>query len=302
VTVVRGWPGVGKSTIVAAIAHDPKIVREFPLVLWAFVGERADPAHELQAWLRYLEPGSATEGAPAAELAAHLARLLTSRRALLLVDDLWREEDAAYFRVGGALSHTILTTRGIELAYRLAPATSDVYALPLLTPEHSLELLGRIAPAIVASHRAAARRLAEELEGLPLAIRVAGHLLAAEAARGLSVDTLIEELREGRALLDAQAPDPGLAEFIPTTVTALLRRTTDHLTPEHHERFARLGPFAPKPATFPLSILERVWKVPDARPTLRALVDRGLLEPAGEGRYQMHALLVRHANDLLDEL
>ena len=31
VTVIQGWPGVGKSTVVAALAHDPDIARAFPM-------------------------------------------------------------------------------------------------------------------------------------------------------------------------------------------------------------------------------------------------------------------------------
>src|SRR5690242_8507015 len=29
-TMIQGWPGVGKSTIVAALAHDPEVVGQFP--------------------------------------------------------------------------------------------------------------------------------------------------------------------------------------------------------------------------------------------------------------------------------
>jgi hypothetical protein len=46
--------------------------------------------------------------------------------------------------------------------------------------------------------------------------------------------------------------------------------------------------------------MQAVWEVGDARPTARTLTDRGLLEPLiGTGRFQMHALLVKHAASLL---
>ncbi|MBO0700932.1 MAG: hypothetical protein J2P46_21235, partial [Zavarzinella sp.] len=83
------------------------------------------------------------------------------------------------------------------------------------------------------------------------------------------------------------------------TVEMLLRRSTDRLAPETRERFAWLGAFAPKPATFALDAMRAVWDVPDARPTVRELVARGLLEPAGS-RFQMHALLVAHARRLCE--
>jgi hypothetical protein len=48
--------------------------------------------------------------------------------------------------------------------------------------------------------------------------------------------------------------------------------------------------------------MKAVWQVEDPKPTVRILVDRGLLEPITEiGRFQMHALLVMHAKTLLTE-
>jgi hypothetical protein len=84
------------------------------------------------------------------------------------------------------------------------------------------------------------------------------------------------------------------------TVAALLRRSTDSLDELTRQRFALLGLFVPKPATFDLQAMSAVWDVPDARPTARTLVNRGLLEPVSGGRFQMHALLVLHAQSLLE--
>jgi hypothetical protein len=72
------------------------------------------------------------------------------------------------------------------------------------------------------------------------------------------------------------------------------------LDPETCERFAMLGAFAPKPATFDATAMKFVWDVADPMPTVRQLIDRGLLEPiVSQGRFQMHAVLVKHAQALL---
>ena len=63
--------------------------------------------------------------------------------------------------------------------------------------------------------------------------------------------------------------------------------------------FACLGCFAPKPATFTTRAMGRVWELNDPSEIAGQLIDHGLLEPAGPGRYQMHALLVLHAKSLL---
>jgi hypothetical protein len=85
------------------------------------------------------------------------------------------------------------------------------------------------------------------------------------------------------------------------TVAALLRRSTDALDAQTRRQFACLGLFVPKPASFDLGALAVAWDVADPRPIARVLVNRGLLEPVGGGRFQLHALLVLHARALLEE-
>ena len=143
-----------------------------------------------------------------------------------------------------------------------------------------------------------------ELEGLPLALQVAGHMLNVEASYGFGVMELLAELREGARLLGALAPKEriGLQNEISATVAVLLQKSTDRLDDVTRDCFAYLGPFAPKPATFDLDAMKYVWQTDDPKPTARKLIDRGLLEPiADTERYQMHALLVAHAKSLLTE-
>ena len=47
-TIIRGWPGVGKSTLVSTLAYDPDIARAYPDgVLWTSLGEHAGPLSKL---------------------------------------------------------------------------------------------------------------------------------------------------------------------------------------------------------------------------------------------------------------
>ena len=140
------------------------------------------------------------------------------------------------------------------------------------------------------------------LEGLPLAIQVAGRLLHEEMQMGWGVDQLLADLRDGSRLLTEQAPNDlhtVMAESTPT-IAALLARSTKSLDMDVLSRFALLGFFVPKPATFDLQAMAALWDIEDPRPTVRVLVNRGLLEPLNGGRFQMHALLVIHAKSLLN--
>ena len=115
---------------------------------------------------------------------------------------------------------------------------------------------------------------------------------------------LIKELREGAALLEAQAPADrtDLVNATTPTIAVLLQQSTDRLDDLTRECYAYLGVFAPKPATFDFAAMKAVWEVDDPKPIARTLVDRGLLEFVPDmGRYQMHALLVIHAKSLLPE-
>jgi len=228
---------------------------------------------------------------------------LRDKRVLLIVDDVWQAEHALPFRVGGAACALVMTTRLNDLATALAPTAADVYRLPVLAEAAALELLGKLTPETVQDYPEGALQLVRDLEGLPLAINVAGRLLHNEARLGWGVGNLLEELR-GSSLLQAQVPSDmtGAGRDTSPTVAALLRRSTDALDPLSRERFALLSLFVPKPATFDLQAMALAWDVEDPRPTVRALMNRGLIEPVSGGRFQMHALLVLHASALLQEL
>jgi NB-ARC domain len=236
-------------------------------------------------------------------ITAQLNAVLRDKRMLLIIDDLWHVEHAAPFKVGGHACALVMTSRLNDVAQALAPTSYDLYRLPVLADESALELLGILSPETVVSYPDEARALVGDLEGLPLAIQVAGRLLQNEARLGWGVSELLAELREGAGLLTAQAPGDmiGAGRDTTPTITALLKRSTDSLDPEMRERFAYLGLFAPKPATFDLQAMAVAWDLNDPRPTVRVLVNRGLLEPVSGGRFQLHALLALHARSLLEE-
>lgn len=304
ITVIQGWPGVGKSTLVAKLAHDAEVAQHFPDgVLWASLGENPSIASEISAWadaLKLSEPGRAR---PVEEITTQLTAVLRDKRMLLIVDDVWQAEHAQSFRVGGKDCALVITSRLNDVATALAPTANDIYRLPVLSEAAALELLGKLAPQIITEYPQEAVELVRDLEGLPLAIHVAGRLLHSEARLGWGVNELLAELRTGASLLQAQAPSEmfGIGHDTSPTIAALLKRSTDLVDEETRHRFAYLGLFVPKPATFDLEAMAVAWDVDDPRPTARLLVNRGLLEPVSGGRFQMHALLVLHARSLLEQ-
>ena len=303
-TAVRGWPGVGKTTLASALAHDPDLDEQFPDgVLWASLGQHPNIYAELVAWCQALGLPQLGPARSAEELSAQLAAVLRDQRRLLIVDDVWDVRDVEPFRVGGRGCAMLITTRINEIARDITPTAEQVYLLGVLKPEQALSLLRELAPTVVAEHPELCRELVADLEGLPLAIQVAGRLLHAERCSGFSVAALLRDIRAGARLIEARAPADRseVARDTWPTAGALLQKSTDLLSDHLFGCFATLGVFAPKPATFDAAALQHMWQVEDPRAEIRALVDYGLLEVLDCGRYWLHALLVAHARSLLSE-
>lgn len=306
-TAVHGWPGVGKTTVAAALARDKEIEELFPDgVLFASLGQQPDILSTLGAWGRASHVGDLSDAESVPEASARLSAMMRKKQTLLIIDDVWEATHATSLAVGGQRCATLVTTRLGRVAREISPKAEGVYKLGVLSDEEALQLLEQLAPAVVSDHVEESRQLVRDLDGLPLAIRVAGGLLAAESYRGLDVPGLLEELHEGKRLLEEEAPLSYMSatedDDVPLTVTALLRRSTGRLRALYRKRFALLGVLPPRPISFDIPAAQDVWDMrSDPRMTLRALTDRGLIEPAGDGRFQIHSLLTAFAASLIEE-
>ncbi len=311
---VRGWPGVGKTTIAAEFLYRPETSKVFPDGgLWTSLGPSPDVRRLLVQWGRALGDSECASIDDVEELSRRLAGRLLNRRLLLVIDDVWHAAQARPFQVGGPRCGMLVTTRLPRVAEDLTPSPAHRYNLDVLGEDDALELLRRVAYRTVESSPDTCRALVREIEGLPLAVQVAGHLLEAEMQRGLAhqkhgltVQHLLEDVRAGaKALLAAPAPADmaDLASQTTPIVAALLKKSTDFLDEQTRERFAYLGAFAPKPAMFRLQDMAVIWKVSDqeALATARQLIDRGLLETVDDRRFWMHALIVCLADSLCAE-
>lgn len=312
-TVVRGWPGVGKTSLVGVISRDQEVQKAFPDgVLWASLcfgeGELSQSEQQnrllssVAAWGRALGTDSLLRASTLNEATAMLASMLKHKRMLMVVDDVWQPGHAIPFmQASGPDCAVLVTTRLPKVANDLTAGSGKVYPLPVLTEDHAFRLLRILAGDIVDHHQDECRELVRDLEYLPLAIHIAAGQLRAEARLDLDVGDLIIGIRDGAGLLVENAPLDRSENGSTPTLNALLRRSTSGLDPQTRECFAFLGAFAPKPATFDLDAMAAVWEVSDPKPIVRILVGHGLLEPVGKGRFQMHALLVQHARSLLNE-
>lgn len=298
-TIVRGWPGVGKTTLIARLAYDSDVARLFPDgVLWTALGQTPQLRGDLIAWGRALHRTEIKLAENAEEAANQLAAALRGKRMLLLVDDVWEPAHGRIFQIGGENCITLFSTRISNVASALATVPDDIYRLENLSDESALDLLRKLTPGVVRDYPEECVQLVKDLEGLPLSIQIAGRLLETDYSLGLPVMKRIKEIRSGNILSSPAPVDRMLGDGVTPTLTSLLRTSTDALDSFTRDCFTCLADFAPKPARFHLRTLARVWEVKDPSDIVKVLCGRGLLEPAGNGYFQMHAVLVWHAKEL----
>ncbi|HEV7669467.1 MAG TPA: NB-ARC domain-containing protein [Thermoanaerobaculia bacterium] len=302
IRAVRGLGGIGKSSLAAVLAADSEVQTRYPDgLLWLPLGSRPDLLGRIAELGLELGDDALLASATPREAFARLRKWLAPRRVLLVLDDIVAAAHVEPFRQvcppeGGLL----LTTREPAIVHRLAIGPEADHPLAELDDHYGLEILRALSPGAVEGDEEAARDLVRSLGGLPLALCVAGGLLRREQESGLDAGDLLRAIRDPARLLDEAAPanriDPELLAV--PTVRELFARCTDRLAPDLRACFAKLGEVASKPASFGLDLLRGLWGVEDARPIVRELVGRGLLEPGRAGFFQIHPLLAAHARSI----
>jgi hypothetical protein len=302
---IRGMGGIGKTTLAIALARDASIPQQFPDgVLWTALGPKPTVRLLLDAWGSAL--GVDLLPLPSEDACSQRLRdALHHRRVLLIVDDVWEVAHGRFFLVGGPHCRTLLTTREGPIANDLV-TRERVYKADTLSPEAALALLRRLAPEAVAADEAAATRLCERLEYLPLALTLAGRYLANATDLPHLLPALVDELfarAQARLSLLQSEGRLGLTESEPVSLRAILGLSVDRLSKADQERFAMLATFGGEPLTWSCEAAAAVWECDqqEADLTILRFIQRGLVEPWGQ-RYRLHALLADYAQAMMEEL
>lgn len=303
---LRGMGGVGKTTLTLALGRLEDMQNRFPDgVLWVALGPNPTIRFLQEDWGRALGMDLLPER-DETHCRHRLQEALYQRKALLIVDDVWDIQQGKQFEVAGPRCRTLFTTRELDIAHHLATKDRTV-KVDILSPEASLQLLHRLVPEAVASNKKDAQKLCERLEYLPLAITLAGRMLANETDVPSRMQRLIAELlerREVRLHLLQMEGRLGLDEENPVSLYAILGLSVDRLSPVDKERFAMASVFGGEPLTWDLTMAAYVWDCPpnEVEDTIARFLQRGLVEAQRGGRYWMHALLADYAQALMDEM
>ncbi|HYN87690.1 MAG TPA: NB-ARC domain-containing protein, partial [Ardenticatenaceae bacterium] len=298
-TALRGMPGVGKTTLALWVANQSEIEAAFPDgVLWASLGETPDVMGTLGSWLGELgvQPAAVRELASVVERTRALRQLLDERYCLLVVDDVWRVEDAwPLLEARGERCGALVTGRRDQVVADLAGADNvrevdpleEDPALAMLRAHAGQEGFDRLRREQDGmSGKDAAVALVAVLGHLPLALRVAGAQVRRRAQVGLKPGGLLGTLRsKERELLKMAGANIRTGQAKTLSVDAVIRVSYAALPDEETRRaFRQLAVFGPKPLAFDLAAATAVWGVEpeEAETRLLALMDAGLIELFGE--------------------
>ncbi|MFF9147490.1 ATP-binding protein [Streptomyces sp. NPDC014861] len=290
VASVHGPPGVGKTTLAlhtarewAALFPDGQLLVDLRGTDPAPPG----PAELIVTVLKALNVSDRDLAKAGPESHGNLYRqVLAERRLLLVLDNACDESQVRPLLPGAGATLTVITSR------RLLSGLVDVDRIQVgeLTPEEAANLLTSLAGTDRAAADAQALAdVARQCGHLPLALRVAGNLLATRT--GWSVRRLAERLAQEERRLDVLTAGD-------LRVTAAFDLSYHQLTPDAARLFRRLA-LIPAPDTSTACAASLTGQdLHDTEDTLEELVETGLLS-TDRDRYRLHDLLRLYARSKL---
>ena len=303
-----GLPGVGKTTLAALLAADPDVQDSFPDgILWAGLGPAPNLPGVLARWATLLGVSLPQgEQARTQEVLIQQLQLATGhRRMLLVIDDAWADQEALALQVGGDQCVYLLTTRLPQVAFAFAPR--QYLHIPELDSRTGVELLAHYVPALVTEQFEAIDELVSAVGGLPLALTLLGHYLAAQALSGQPrrLRTALQRLRERQQRFQISMPvasnerSPALPSQTPLSLHTAIALSAQLLGAEALRVFCALAVFPAKPASFSEEAALVVTRC--SLETLDTLWDCGLLESSGPARYTLHQTVREYAQQQQQE-
>lgn len=300
-----GMGGIGKTTIAIALGHHSLVRQTFPDgILWASIGPKPSLRNVLDDWGRALSIELTAERDETA-CSLRLRSALHDRRMLVIADDLWDIKHGAPLAIAGPQCCLLFTTRESPIAHALATRTRTL-RVDILQPEAAHSLLRRLATEAVSADARSTQRLCDRLEYLPLALTLAGRMLANEADTPHRMQRLVAELierRDARLHLLQEEGRLGFEGSETVSLQSILGMSVERLSALDQRRFALLGVFGAEPLVWELEAAAHVWECShvEAEETVSRFVQRGLVTRR-DSQYWLHALLADYAGEMLERL
>ncbi|XP_057788016.1 putative disease resistance protein RGA3 isoform X2 [Salvia miltiorrhiza] len=175
---VVGIGGIGKTMLAQLVYNDEMVSRHFELKMWVHVPKDFDLGNLMKRVIHSVTR-KIYELCELDNLQAQLAELLKGRRFLLVLDDVWDEDEEKWhaflnlFKVGGEGSRVLITTRSQGIR------ASTMYELKGLSYEECWNLFKEMAFGEGGDMRliGIGKEIVKKCGGVPLAVRAMARLL-----------------------------------------------------------------------------------------------------------------------------
>ncbi|MDF0668642.1 MAG: NB-ARC domain-containing protein [Nitrospira sp.] len=239
---LHGQGGIGKSVLAIALANDDEVRQAFPDgIYWITLGQAPDMLRLLDGLIQDLT-GKETDLTGVEPCKKLLRELFEGKCCLLVLDDLWRYEDALAFDTLNAGSKLLITTRDATL---LTAIGAHEERLDRVKKELALELLAQWSAQSRASLPHVAEEIAEHCSRIPLALALAG----ARVRDGMAWDDLRSALARGHL------------EFLDHPYGSIfksMRCSVDALPNDWRQRYLELAIF-PEDTVIPEPTVHKLW-------------------------------------------
>ncbi|MFM6138551.1 MAG: NB-ARC domain-containing protein [Sphaerospermopsis kisseleviana] len=281
---LQGMGGIGKSVLAAVLANDEEVRSVFPDgILWVTLGQQ--PKLTLrQSDLAKMLGDSSQIFQDVQQGKVYLSELLANKACLLIIDDVWKTQDAQAFNVLGQRCKMLITTRDIKVLEEVGAIN---HHLDLLTVTESLSLLALWAKQHPETLPPQAHQIVEECGRLPLALAMIGAMLKGKPERWQNV--LYKLQNADLEKIKYQFPDysyPDLLKAIQVSVEAL--------EPDLQKRYLDFAVF-PEDTLIPETVLQTLWELEgfdkfDTQDVIDLLVERSLIRRDEKNCLTLHDL------------
>ncbi|XP_027364345.1 putative disease resistance protein RGA1 [Abrus precatorius] len=200
VIAIVGIGGVGKTTLAQLIYNDLGVQNSFEKRMWVSVSDNFDVKIIVRKILESCTCSQIEDKLSLDNLQKMLREELSGKKYLLVLDDIWNENDSkwsklrTYLMFGAQDSKVLMTTRSEIVAKTMSASTS--YHLNGLTEEESWNLLKNIAfedntEGLNQNLELIGKEIAKKCKGVPLAIKTLGGLLRGQNEESEWEDVLI---------------------------------------------------------------------------------------------------------------
>ncbi|XP_027171497.1 putative disease resistance protein RGA3 [Coffea eugenioides] len=181
---VVGAGGSGKTTLAQLLFNDDRVKNHFELKKWVCVSDPFDEKRIARAILE--SPGKSSDLSELEPLLQLLKETFSGKRFLLVLDDVWTEDDSKWkpfqyaLKDGAPRSVILVTTRSHRVA--TVVGSTDTHGLGMISHSDCWLIMQRIAFAkqsgdLCKKVERIGQKIAEKCKGLPLAAKTMGSLL-----------------------------------------------------------------------------------------------------------------------------